>query len=303
MLSNSFDVLIPLRGDCAYLEEALKSIADSKIQPQKVVIVDDGITESVRRTIMNFQKFLPIQLMANSGQGVIDACNSGLNQCKSTYVARLDGDDKVAPERFQYQIEFLKNNQQACVVGSRICYINSESQILGYSKHPVGILNYLSRFHYECLIAQPSVMINRHALIKAGGYQKSFSYFGHDLAEDFNLWLRLSNYGDLINLENELTFYRIHSNQVTVRFSAPLELATILIAVAYKEHINPQNIRLENANETIEFFNLIATKVSLTKRLYIHLLMRIVHKPERGFFPAFLLNIVLKIFRKITRYR
>ena len=36
-------ILIPARGECIYLPEALDSVRKSQIQPDEVLLIDDGL--------------------------------------------------------------------------------------------------------------------------------------------------------------------------------------------------------------------------------------------------------------------
>jgi hypothetical protein len=53
-------------------------------------------------------------------------------------------------------------------------------------------------------------MLRKSHLLQVGGYRSFFQY-----AEDFDLWLRLSEKYDLANIESPLASYRIHASQTT----------------------------------------------------------------------------------------
>ena len=65
--------------------------------------------------------------------------------------------------------------------------------------------------HNGCPVAHPAVMMRRDAVLKAGGYRKTFSP-----AEDYDLWLRMSDLGYAIaNLPQPLLNYRWHGANVS----------------------------------------------------------------------------------------
>jgi hypothetical protein len=56
----------------------------------------------------------------------------------------------------------------------------------------------------------PTVMFRTEAVRRAGGYRRAFTY-----AEDYDLWLRLSETGKLANMEVPLVKLRSHPGQVS----------------------------------------------------------------------------------------
>ena len=57
-------------------------------------------------------------------------------------------------------------------------------------------------------IAHPSVMFRRDAVIRSGGYNSEY-----DGIEDYELWIRLQEYGKFKNLNRRLIEYRSSTNQ------------------------------------------------------------------------------------------
>ena len=63
-----------------------------------------------------------------------------------------------------------------------------------------------------CELAHPSVMFRREAVLAAGGYDDAYGS-----AADFELWLRLSEIGELHNLPETVLKYRMHYRQMSSR--------------------------------------------------------------------------------------
>jgi hypothetical protein len=66
-------------------------------------------------------------------------------------------------------------------------------------------------------------MLRRDIVLAAGGYRKAFGG-----CEDYDLWLRLSEQHDLMNLQEVLLRYRYHPMQVTARRAAEQRLAALV---------------------------------------------------------------------------
>jgi hypothetical protein len=62
------------------------------------------------------------------------------------------------------------------------------------------------------IIAHPSVIMRKEAILKAGMYRPKF-----DGAEDYDLWLRISRLGKIGNMNENLTYYRVNQFQETIK--------------------------------------------------------------------------------------
>jgi glycosyltransferase involved in cell wall biosynthesis len=217
-MKSNVTVLIPVRGQCDFIGETLISIRDSLVQPDELLIIDDGLSSHGIWNIDKNSFGLPIRILNNSGRGLVDALNTGLNSITSKYVCRIDSDDVMHDQRIGSQLDRFKFNLNLVAVGSQCIYIDSESKITGRSHYATGIINQLPTFKTNCLLAHPSTMYLREAALQVGGYRSLFTWNDTDIAEDFDFWLRLSAIGELEVIDENLTFYRQHTSQLSSQF-------------------------------------------------------------------------------------
>jgi glycosyltransferase involved in cell wall biosynthesis len=238
-MSALVSILIPARGDLEYFQYALKSIDDSKFYDFEVIVVDDGISAEKRIWIAEyFRSKTGYRLVQNSGSGIVDALNTGISHSSSTYIARLDADDCVSPDRLAMQVNFLNANPDVGVVGSQVTYINENGKTVGQSKYPSGYIFKSHKSFKNCPIAHPSVMIRRDILEEVGGYLSLLKHGGYDLAEDFFLWLRISKTSSIFNLQESLTYYRQHDTQVSSRKKEVTLIAALIVYIKSLDHRN-----------------------------------------------------------------
>ena len=124
--------------------------------------------------------------------GIVAALNAGLAAVRGQFVARMDADDEMPPERLAEQVAFLDSptNQSIGVVGCLVEHGGDARATAGYALH-VAWLNSLvtpdeialNRF-VESPLAHPSVMFRRELPILHGGYRDGA------FPEDYELWLR-----------------------------------------------------------------------------------------------------------------
>jgi len=83
-----------------------------------------------------------------------------------------------------------------------------------------------------CTVGQPTVAMRREAVLAVGGYRPTF-----DTAEDFDLWLRLSERHPLANMPDALVDYRWHGDNVTARRRRDQALAAHIAKLAARERL------------------------------------------------------------------
>ena len=150
-MSSEVSVLIPAHGPSPYIKFTLESIAKNTIQPDEVLIIDDGISDEATTQINSFTQSLPISIIPNNGNGLVAALNTGLGMAKGKFIARIDNDDLMSKNRIERQLEQLKSNSRFVAVGSQCFYVNSNGTRTGRSNYPIGPLNQIPNFKYSII--------------------------------------------------------------------------------------------------------------------------------------------------------
>jgi len=210
--SISITVLIPVLNGEQFIREALDSVLLQSLATE-ILVVDNGSSDSTLE-ILNHYRDLDsrVRVLQCAEKGVSNALNAGLNRATGTLIARLDADDTMLPDRLRRQLEVMLNHPEVALVSSQIVYINSKSIETGRSKYPVGRLTLLRNFLLRNPIAHPSVMFRKELARRAGNYRPEF-----EGSEDLDLWIRILMYGKILSIQDFLTSYRVHENQVTVK--------------------------------------------------------------------------------------
>jgi glycosyltransferase involved in cell wall biosynthesis len=222
-------VVLPVRDGAEFLAVAAESILGQTLSNLELLIIDDGSQDAtpamLDRLAASDQR---IRVLRQAPLGVTAALNRGLGEAKATFVARMDADDIAAPERLARQHAALNAHPNAAAIGSGCRVIDRDGRLLGYRRPPTqpkAIRQVLLRGN--CMI-HPTIMLRREPVLEVGGYRASFRY-----CEDFDLWLRLSEHYDLINLPEPLLDYREHDRQLTwqnLEERVMTELAALVLA-------------------------------------------------------------------------
>ncbi len=199
------------------VDEAICSLLKQARQDFEIVAVDDGSTDATGQHLADWAKNDPrITVLSLPHGGIIEALNSGINSCKTQFIARMDADDRAHPERLEKQVAFLEAHPNVAVVG---CLVE------GFPVEDVGegfrlYLEWLNRlvtseaiareFFVESPLVHPSVIIRRPWLERVGGYQD------HGWPEDYDLWLRMHMAGArFAKVPEVLLYWREHTVRMT----------------------------------------------------------------------------------------
>lgn len=206
-------VLIPVFNGADYIEQAVFSVLKQTLADFELIIVDDGSTDTTPAILESVARADPrIVIARRPHAGLGHSLNHGLALARAPYVAILDADDLMLPERLEVQAAHLDANPGLTAVGSQWFTIDSEGRLTGLDRHPtdpetVAVLMYA---YFAC--HQPTLMVRRDALIAHGGYPTSRSYGGLD----YELFSGLIAAGHRItNLPRVLSCWRLNPRGIT----------------------------------------------------------------------------------------
>lgn len=200
-------VLIPVYNTkVEYLDECLNSISNQTWQGgYEVIIVNNGSTnKDTNDYLSNLNQAMTYvyNCPRQSGKKNLSiALNYGLTKCSYEYVARLDSDDVMLPERLEQQIHYMILNPHVDILGTQVQNMFGNKHI---TNHPLHIpQNY---YHMSThFINHPSVMFKKSKVLEIGGYKE----FPDHIPEDFILWVKALKSGMIIhNLPEILVHYR-----------------------------------------------------------------------------------------------
>jgi glycosyltransferase involved in cell wall biosynthesis len=214
MADTRLSVVMSVYNGGDFIQESVDSLLTQTIKDFEIIIIDDGSTDDTAKILKSY-KDPRIKIFHQNNQGLVKSLNRGISLAAGKYIARQDADDKSEPDRLERQLACLEDNPAVVVVGSSIRIMDEKSRI----KHVHHVLLNNPELKQELLVRSPfahgSVMFNKDAFVKAGGYLEN-----EWPAEDYGLWLRISIEGDFANLDAPLYVYRESSGSISSRNSA-----------------------------------------------------------------------------------
>ena len=220
----SVSVVMAVYNGERWLAETLASLAGQTFDDFEIVIIDDGSTDGSADLLAKAAaRDARYRVITQANCGLVASLNRGLAEAQAPLVARIDADDIAEPERFARQIAFLGAHPAVAALGSAIRIISEDGAFRRLQAYPCGPSAVAKAMLLSCALAHPAVMMRREAVLAVGGYREAFRH-----AEDYDLWLRLSERHELDNLPEPLLRYRQHGGSVSFRHRQQQALVTFV---------------------------------------------------------------------------
>ncbi|TWU44332.1 putative glycosyltransferase EpsE [Novipirellula aureliae] len=192
-----------------FLAGAVQSVLDQAHRDFEFIIIEDASSDGTGDWLESQASADDrIKLIRHyQNKGLTKSLNRGISVASGEYIARMDGDDVAMPERFSRQLDFLRANPSVVLLGSEVELINELGFSLGNRGHSTDhdlIRRDLLSGNGGAL-THPAVMIKASALHQVGGYDECFA-----VAQDLDLFLKLSELGRVANLSDVLLKWRQH---------------------------------------------------------------------------------------------
>jgi glycosyltransferase involved in cell wall biosynthesis len=207
--SPSVTVLMAVYNGERFLREGVDSILSQSYTDFELLVVDDASTDSTPSILEQYHD-PRLRVLRNNVN--VERCvsrNRGLNEARGDLVAVMDADDYSLPHRLARQVAFMNGHPEVTVCGS-FYEIYETGKIIGPPQTSASIR---TRMLFENPLAHPSVMLRKApVLVLTGGYDPISPY-----AEDYNLWVRLAEHGNVgfANIPETLLRYRVHPDSLS----------------------------------------------------------------------------------------
>lgn len=222
-------VLMAVYNGIPYLSAAIDSILAQTYSDFKFLIVDDASTDDTRE-VVNSYKDQRIQLHClDSNVGQTAALDIGLRCADTEWIARMDADDYSDPFRIEDQMAALDQDKELSCVGTYAwTFKDNPLDIDGVITTPLTSDNIKKALLRGSPLIHGSLVINRQALLKVGGYNGIYRY-----SADLDMYDRFLHYYKAICLPKSLIGVRRHLNQgsrTIEAFNENIEIFTIRLS-------------------------------------------------------------------------
>lgn len=231
----STSVIITTKDRPLFLRRALKSVLNQTVQPNEIIIVQDGSENDLSDT--HELPFTNIKIINNQKSlGGASARNIGASNASHEILMFLDDDDEWKTKKIEKQLSTIKNNKKAGLVysGREIRTDKNPSQILrrACSRRSGCLFPAILQENYVGVTS--SVAIQSELFFAAGGFDENLP-----CRQDYDLWIRISQLTNIYwdDFYNVLyTVWTDHKNQISKKPEKHPYAASYIIS-KYADHI------------------------------------------------------------------
>lgn len=180
-------VIMGIYNCASTLVEALESLEAQTYKNFKVILCNDGSKDNTLDVAKEWAKKHPNYVVIENPHNM--GLNATLNHCleyaDTEFVARMDGDDRSLPHRFEQEVQFLDEHPEYSIVSGPMHYFDEQGVFMkGRGKGEIKKSDFIagSPFcHAPCLV-------RREAYEKVGGYTVDPKLLR---VEDYHLWFKM----------------------------------------------------------------------------------------------------------------
>ena len=297
-------IIIPTYNRADLLPRTIGSVLNQTFRNFELIVVDDGSTDNTREVVKKFEeKDLRVKYIwqENSG-GPAKPKNTGIKVAKGKFIAFLDDDDEWLPEKLEKQIKLFRNtSNNLAFVGCNILVIEEEKNKI---IKRVKMSNYSKGVFFKKLLegnfifTSSSVLIKKEVLDKVGFFDTNLKY-----ADDWDLWVRVSEHFSFSFVPEYLLKYYLHQKGITINLNPAKEAEEHQYILKkfqryYKKYPSIYSIHLRKLASRY----CTSDKMKEGRRTYIKAIR--VYPPNlKAYFYLFFSFLGFKFFRRLYKFR
>lgn len=216
--SPALSVATSVHNGERFLDAAIASVLAQSFGDFEFLLLDDQSTDGTAQIMARHaQMDRRIRVIPSVSKGRVAALNSLFEAARARWVAIVDGDDIQHPDRFARQMAEIARHP----AGDRLVVLGAEVRMVGIDGQPIERPSFRrplddagirANLEIGAQLSHNACVVSREAVRAVGAYRSAYRH-----AEDYDLWLRLSEAGSMANLPDRLVDYRIYPDQVSSR--------------------------------------------------------------------------------------
>jgi glycosyltransferase involved in cell wall biosynthesis len=197
-------VVMAVWNGARYVRLAIDSVLSQDFRDLELIIVDDASSDETPEIIRSYRDDRIVYIRNATNLGQTPSLNVGLRTARADLIARIDADDIYLPGKLSRQWQVMAERPDVAVCGTGAIKIDPDGNRFGRTVPATRTEDVLFLLCQRVPVVHVSVIMRRHAVLEAGGYDERYKY-----AADYALWSTLVERGERItNIADPLMLYR-----------------------------------------------------------------------------------------------
>src|SRR5262249_39914943 len=215
-MAPQISVILPVYNGEPWLEQCIRSVFNQTLTDFELLVGDDVSTDRSRGILaeLNYDSRLHV-CEFDQNVGLFGNLNRLLEKSNAPIVRFLCQDDMLEPNCLAQEVAYFESHPEVVMSICSYHFINDESHVIAEHKNipyiadPELCLQML--FYYGCIAGNLSTVSARRAsLEQAGRFDESFR-----IAGDYEMWVRLCQFGNVTETCDRLIRLRQHAGQLS----------------------------------------------------------------------------------------
>ena len=199
-----------------FLPECIIGINEQTFSDYEVIVVDDGSRDGTSDILYKWSKENDrVHVLTRENGGLTSALNLAISYTTGQYLARHDADDISSPYRIEQQVSFLNAHQDAVLVGSHCVEFADKQSLIAVYCPPDD-----SKFISESLRKGENPLVHGSVIMRKAAFEQLSEGYRFRYSQDYDLYLRISYFGDLRIVPEVLYGLRNHPSRTAIQSRA-----------------------------------------------------------------------------------
>jgi len=234
--SAPLTVVLPARNAEATISQAIASTLNQSYTDFELWVVENGSNDHTAQIARSFTD-PRVKVFELGPVGFQGALQFAIENAPSEWLARMDADDLMFPDRLKMQMEVVSSRSELVLVGTAAALLTPFGHIfeqVSASQSRVVNTLALSRGRF---FADPSTVFKREVALEVGGVDAEFTM------GDVPLWFRMLTRGKGWEIAEPLHLYRIQPNSMSRSLESSRQAIRARAKYAPQYHDNWSTLR------------------------------------------------------------
>lgn len=227
-----FSIVITTYNRLEYLKRAIDSAINQTILCE-IVVVDDNSDDGTIEYLESLQN--QIKWHSNSQNlGHAYSVNKGVEISQGNWIKLLDDDDYLKPNCLEIMQKIIEEKPSAVICSCQAINVDEKQKSIGVTRkvgnQEIALIkqediHYLMLFDKLPFGTPVQVVFSQESFLQSGGWNSEFNY----CYDDIDSWIKISQFGDAIFINQALTYRTIWTGGNNQKFSIKDRLTANLV--------------------------------------------------------------------------